>query len=83
MVIREGLFMEVVTMVIQHLLNTLYPVVKDEFQFRPLDFTQKFLNARERILWPGKLLSYQCHFYVPEKPKVRRCQDYKADGVLE
>jgi hypothetical protein len=53
-------------------LNPLYPVVKDEFQFRSLNLTQKLLNAREKILWPWELLF--CHFYVPEKPEVGRCQ---------
>jgi hypothetical protein len=50
MVIIEGLLMEAVSIVIQHPLNPRYPVVKDEFQFRPLIFTQKFLNASEKIL---------------------------------
>jgi hypothetical protein len=39
MVIIESLLMEVVSIVIQHPLNSLDPVVKDEFQFRPLNFT--------------------------------------------
>jgi hypothetical protein len=57
MVIIEGLFMEFVSIVIQqqHPLNQLYPVMKNEFQFRSLTFTQKFLNASEKILWPGEL----------------------------
>jgi hypothetical protein len=50
MVIREGLGMEVVSIVIQHPLNPLYPVVKDGFQFRPMNFTPKSLNANEKIL---------------------------------
>jgi hypothetical protein len=50
MVIREGLLLEVVPIVIRHPLNPLYPVVKDEFQLRPLNFAQKFLNASEKIL---------------------------------
>jgi hypothetical protein len=62
--------MEVVSIVIQHLLNPLYPVAKDEFQFRPMNFTQKFLNVSEKILWHGELLSCQCHLHVPEKPEV-------------
>jgi hypothetical protein len=33
-----------------YFLNPLYPVVKDEFQFRPLNFAQKFLNANEKLL---------------------------------
>jgi hypothetical protein len=49
----EGLFMEVVSGVIQHPLNPLSPVVKDEFQFRPPNFTHKFLNASGKILWLG------------------------------
>jgi hypothetical protein len=57
MVIIKRLLMEVVSITIQHPLNPLYPVEKDKFQFRPLNFTQKFLNASERILWPGELLS--------------------------
>jgi hypothetical protein len=57
MVVIEGLLMEVVSIVVQHPLNPLYPVVKDEFQFRCLNFTQKELNASEKILWPGELLS--------------------------
>jgi hypothetical protein len=73
MVIMEGLFMEVVSIVLQHSLNRLYSVVKDKFQFRPLNFTQKFLDASEKIVWPGKLLSCQCSPNMPEKPEVRRC----------
>jgi hypothetical protein len=67
--IMEGLLMEVVSIVIKHPLNQLYPVVKDKFQFGPLNFTQKFLNANEKILWPRELLSCQCRFHVPEKPE--------------
>jgi hypothetical protein len=74
MVMTEGLLMEVVSTVIQHPLNPLYPVVKNEFQFKTLNFTQKFLNASEKILWPGEMLSCQCRLHVPEKPEVRRCQ---------
>jgi hypothetical protein len=74
MVITGGLFMEVVSTIIQHPLNALYPVVKDEFQFRPLNFIQKYLNASEKILRPGKLLSYKCRLHVTETPEVRRCQ---------
>jgi hypothetical protein len=55
-------------------LNPPSPVVKDEFQFRPLNFTQKFLNTSEKILWPGELLSCQFHPHVPEMPEVKRCQ---------
>jgi hypothetical protein len=65
--------MEVVSIVIQHPLNQLYPMVKGEFQFRPLIVIQKFLNASEKILWPGELLSHQPRIHVPEKPEVRRC----------
>jgi hypothetical protein len=90
MVIIKALLMEVVSIVIQHPLNPLYPVVKDEFQFRPLNFTQKFLNvlhANEKILWTGELLSCQCHFHVSEKPEIRSQkvpnEDSKVDGVLE
>jgi hypothetical protein len=50
MVTREDLITEVVSIVIQHPLNPLYPVVKDEFQFRPMNFTQKFMNASEKVL---------------------------------
>jgi hypothetical protein len=66
--------MEIVSIVVQHPLDPLYAVVKDEFQFRPMNFTQKFPNASEKILWPGELLSYQCRIHVPEKPEARRCQ---------
>jgi hypothetical protein len=59
MVIIESLLMEAVSSVIQHPLDLLDPVVKDEFQFRPLNFNQKFLNASEKILWAGELLSCQ------------------------
>jgi hypothetical protein len=52
----KALFMEVVSIVIQHPLNQLYPVVKDEFQFRHMNFTQKFPNASEKIPWLGELL---------------------------
>jgi hypothetical protein len=73
MVPMEGIFMGVISIVIQHSLNRLYSVVKDKFQFRPLNFTQKFLNASEKIVWPGKLLACQCSPHMPEKPEVRRC----------
>jgi hypothetical protein len=79
--------MEVVSIVIQHPSNPLYPVVKDEIQFGPLIFTRKFLNPNEKILWPGELLSCQCTLHVPEKPEVSSqkvpTQDCKEDGVLE
>jgi hypothetical protein len=67
MMIIECLFMEVVSILIQHPLNLLYPVVKDKFP-------QKFLNANEKILWPGELLSCQYRLHVFEKPEVRKCQ---------
>jgi hypothetical protein len=67
MVIIKGLHMEGVSIVIQHPVNPHYPMVKDEFQFRPLNFIQKFLNASEKILWPGELLFSQCRLHVPEK----------------
>jgi hypothetical protein len=66
--------MGVVSIVIQDPLNPLYPAMKDEFQFEPLNFTQKFLNSTAKVLCPGKLLSCQCPLHVPEKPEVRRCQ---------
>jgi hypothetical protein len=67
MVTIEGLFMEVVSIVGQYLLKPLSLVVEDEVQFRPLNFTQKYLNASVEILWPGKLLSCQCGLHVPGK----------------
>jgi hypothetical protein len=66
--------MEVVSIIIRHPLNQLYPVVKYEFQFKLWNFTQTFLNASEKILWPGELLSCHGRLHVPEKPEVRRCQ---------
>jgi hypothetical protein len=63
MIIIEALLMEMVSIVIQYPLNPLYPVVKDEFQLRPLNVTQKFLNTSEKILWPGELLS--CSLKLP------------------
>jgi hypothetical protein len=36
--------------------------------------TRKFLNASEKILWHGGLLSCQCCLHVPEKPEIRKCQ---------
>jgi hypothetical protein len=45
-------------------------VVKDEFQFRPLNFTYKLLNVNEKILWSGEPLSCQCRLHVPKKPNV-------------
>jgi hypothetical protein len=87
MVTIEGLFIEVVSIVIQHPLNPLYPVAKDEFQFRPVNCIQKGLNASAKILWPGDLLSCQCRIHMPEKPEVRShkvpSQNCKADEVLE
>jgi hypothetical protein len=63
--------MEVVSIVIQHPLNPFYPVVKDEFQSRPLNFTQKYLNTSEKILWHGELLSCQSGLHVLDKPEIR------------
>jgi hypothetical protein len=63
--------MEIVSIVIQHPLNPLYPVVKDEFQFRPLNLSQKSLNASEKIPWSGKLSFCQYCLHAPEKPEVR------------
>jgi hypothetical protein len=74
MVIIKGLFIEVVFIAIQHSLNSLYLAVKDGFQFRHLNFTQKLLNASEKTIWPRELLSCQCRLHVPEKLEVRRCQ---------
>jgi hypothetical protein len=73
MVVIEGLFMEVVSIVMQHPFNPRYPVVKDEFQFRLLNFTHKFLNDFEEVFWPRGPLSCHCRLHVPEKPKFRRC----------
>jgi hypothetical protein len=63
--------MEIVSIVIQHPLNAVDPVVKGEFQFRLLKVTQEFLNASKKIFWPGELLSCQCRLHVPERTEVR------------
>jgi hypothetical protein len=80
MVIIKSLIMKVVSIVIQRPLNPAYTVVKDKFQSRTL-------NVSEKILWPGELLSCQCRLHVPEKPEVRNQkvpnQDCKADWILE
>jgi hypothetical protein len=85
MVTRESLFMEVVSVVVQDLLNPLCPVVKEEFQFIPLNFTQKFLNASEGIHWPAELLSFQCRLHVAEKSRSQKVpsQNCKANWALE
>jgi hypothetical protein len=44
-------------------------VAKDEFPFRPLNFIQKFLNASEKILWPGELLFFQHRLHVSKNQK--------------
>jgi hypothetical protein len=82
MVIIECLLMEVVSIAIQHPLHSLYPVVKDEFQFRSLNFTQKFLNASEKILWPGECCPANAAFICPKSQNVPS-QDCKADEGLE
>jgi hypothetical protein len=74
MVIIQGLLTEIIFIIIQHPLNPFYPVVKDGLQFRPLNFTQKFRNANEKILCPEELLPCHYHLHVPEKPEVRRYQ---------
>jgi hypothetical protein len=74
MVIVECVLTEVVSIGIQHPLNPLYPVVKDEFQVRLLNLTRRFLNANKKILWPEELLSCQCSLHVPEKSEARMCQ---------
>jgi hypothetical protein len=84
MMVIEDLLMQAISIVIQqqHSLNSLYQLMKDEFQFRPLNFTQEVLNANE-ILWPEKLLSCQYRVHVLEKPEVRSrkvpSQDCKMD----
>jgi hypothetical protein len=75
MVILRGLFMEVVSIVLQSPLKQLYLVVRDGFQFRTLNFTQKFLNANEKILWPGELLSCLCEFMCR---KGQKSEDAKS-----
>jgi hypothetical protein len=77
--------MEVVSVVVQQALNPFYPVVKDKLQFRPLNFTQTFLNASEKILWSAELLSCQCRLHVPRKARSQKVpsQDCEADGILE
>jgi hypothetical protein len=49
MVTMEGLLMEVVSIVIQHPSNPLDPMMDGMFQFGPLSFIQKRLNAIEKI----------------------------------
>jgi hypothetical protein len=77
MVKVKSLLMEAISIVIQESLNPLCPVVKDELQFRSLNFTHKFLNVSEKIVWSGELLP---RLHVPEKPEVRRCQAGTVDG---
>jgi hypothetical protein len=79
MVVIEGLLMEVVSIIIQHPSNPVYPVVKDEFQFRLLNLTQKFMNAREKILWPrGTVVLPMPPSCIRktknQKPELRRCE---------
>jgi hypothetical protein len=69
MVVMENLFIEVVSIVIQHPLNTLCSMVKDELQFRPLNFNQKFVNASEKILCPGNFYPASAPFIYPKSQK--------------
>jgi hypothetical protein len=73
MVITEGLLMAVVSIIIQHPLNLPYLVMKDDFQSKHLNFTQKSQSANDKILWPGELLICQFRLHISEKPEVRRC----------
>jgi hypothetical protein len=61
--------MKVVSIVIKHPLNRLYPLVKDEFQFKLLIFTQKFLSVSEKILWPGNCYPASAGFMFPKSQK--------------
>jgi hypothetical protein len=87
MVIIEGLLIKVVFNVIQHPLNPLYPVVKDEFQFRPLNVTQKFLNASEKISGVGTCCRVGAAFTYPQSQKSELAKagswGGSVDGVLE
>jgi hypothetical protein len=74
MVIIEGLLMEVFSIVIQHPLNPLYPVLKGEFQFRPLNFTQKFLNASEKTRGLGSCCRASAAFMYPKNQKSEGAQ---------
>jgi hypothetical protein len=71
LVIIDGLLMEMVSIIIQYPLNPLDPVVKDEFQFRPLNLTQKTLSASEKIFWSGELLFARAGSNVNEKFSYR------------
>jgi hypothetical protein len=53
----EGLPKEVVSVILQHPSDPLDPVVKHEFQFRPLNFLKECLNARKKIVWLVEMLS--------------------------
>jgi hypothetical protein len=76
MVIIEKLHMEVVSIGIQHTLNPLYPMVKDEFQSRPLNFTQNVWVPVRRFSDPGNCCPASTAFMWPEgqKSEIRRCQ---------
>jgi hypothetical protein len=68
---RQPLFPceDLLSIVIQHPLNLLYLVVKAQFEFRPLNFTQKFLNTSETILWPGNYFHASAAFMYPKSQK--------------
>jgi hypothetical protein len=84
MVIIEDLLMEIVSSVIQHPLNPFYPRAKDKFQFRPLNFTQKFLNASEKILWPRNCSPAGATFMCPKSQKSEGANSrLYGGGVLE
>jgi hypothetical protein len=55
--------------------------MENMFQFGPLNFVQKRLNAIKKIHWPSELLSRQCAFHVTEKPDARMCQVMPTSGM--
>jgi hypothetical protein len=71
MVMTEGLVIRGSSVMIHHSSNALNPIAEDMFQFRPLNFIEKRLNAIRKIWWLNELLSRQCALHVIEKPEVQ------------
>jgi hypothetical protein len=82
MAMIEGLFIEVVSSVIQRPSKALDPIIKDRSQFRPLNFVEKSLNASKKNLWSSELLLCTCAHPVAERPETRRCQVRTISGIV-
>jgi hypothetical protein len=69
MATMEGLFTEVVAIVIQRLSKALGPMMEDAFQFGPLNFVQETLTPSRRSAGPVNCCYASAPFMWPKSKK--------------